>query len=133
MNSKNNKQTVLGILALCIPLVLGLAIWPDIKSTFSPNNIDDEQVKQARTEDVHICYQVDERRAKVRLDKQKEFEERYPNAKMLLTVDGEYYAIPLKDVDEFIKDFGAENVKLAVYDENKNLVPELSVHRVPGY
>lgn len=133
MERFKSTKTTLGILALCIPLVLGLAIWPDIKSTFSQNNIDDEQVKQAKTEDVRICYQVDERRAKVRLDKQKEFEEQYPNAKMLLTVDGRYYAIPLNEIAEFIKYYGADNVKLTVYDENKNPIPELSTHRVPGY
>ena len=120
MNSKSNIQTALGILAICIPLILGCFIWADIKKAFT-----------STSDEVFIFYMVEDNVLKIPINIQAEFESNVPTAKICVTVNGGDYAVPLDEMEEFMK--RNPNARLSVLDENHDLIPELSIHRVPGY
>jgi hypothetical protein len=121
MSSKNNKQALLGILSICLPPILfGLILWPDIKTIFS-----------SESEQIYIYYKWGEDFYKIPIEEYKEFQTDAPDAKMSITVDGRHYLIPLDRINEFMEYY--PNAKLSVLDENNDLIPGLSIHKVPGY
>ena len=65
----------------------------------------------------YLYYKVDGRRAKVRADKQAEFESKYPDAKIYYSYQGRDAAVPLSGVEEFKRKYGAENVHYSVFDD----------------
>ena len=65
----------------------------------------------------YIYYKVGEKRAKVRQDKQAEFESQYPEAKVYYTYQGRNAAVPLDGVDAFKEKYGVDNVSYAVLDD----------------
>ena len=133
--TSNNRhmQTILGFAILCLPLILGGFIWPEIKLALLANKIENNTSTQIENQEYHLYYLVGEKHAKVPLKVQKEFESKYPNAKLCVTVDGKNYKVPLDRMDEFMGRVGASNVTLSVIDENHKHIPELSIQKVPGY
>ena len=127
-----SKQTICGLVAIGVPLILMWTIWPEIRSTLSLENGGDQYSTQLQTQEYCIYYTVGERHAKVTLEAQEKFENHYPNARMCLTIHGQNYDVPINNIDKFIRDAGYGNVKLSVF-ENGKYIPDLSIHNVPGY
>jgi hypothetical protein len=85
----------------------------------------------SQSNQIYIYYQWDEEFFKIHISEREEFETDAPSAKMSITVDGRHYLVPLDRIDEFMEYY--PNAKLSVLDENHDVIPELSIHRVPGY
>ena len=112
-------QIIIGIIALCIPVVMGFIIWPKIQAIFS---------------DVYIYYEVDGEVFKISIKDYEEFESDLPEAHIYLTVDKKNYCISISQKEEFVNDFGPDNVTLTVLNKNNHPLSRLSkIHRVPGY
>lgn len=116
-------QLLIGIIVIYIPIIAGSIMWTDIKNT--------QLFNRKKDSNYHIYHDVDGRIAEVALSSQKLFEDKYPAAKICLTVQGRDYRIPLDKIDEFMTHYG-DKARLSVL-ENRELVPHLSIHKVPGY
>ena len=80
-----------------------------------------------------IYYEVGDKQYVIPINEHSRFESIYKDAKIHLMFANEHYAVPLDTKDAFIKYVGAYNVTLAVLDDEDHLIPELSIHPVPGY
>ena len=112
-------QIFIGIIAICIPMIIGIIMWPTINASFQK---------------VYIHYKVGDDYYKISINKHKEFEADMPEAKICVTYDGKNFEIPINLIDDVIRGYGANNITLSVLDENNNVIQEQSsIHRIPGY
>ena len=79
--------------------------------------------------DKHIFYEYEGDTLKVPVEKQKEFENRVPSAKMMLTYKGENYKVPLSELRTFARRLGGDNLTYSVLNEKKEYVPEESTDK----
>lgn len=77
-------------------------------------------------EDKYIYYEYDGRNLKVPVERQREFESRIPDAKMMLTYDGKNYKVPLSDVGRVLAKVGANNITYSAFDDKKEYSPSMS-------
>lgn len=83
--------------------------------------------------DKYIFYDVDGKNLKVPVDRQKEFEERLPDAKMMLTFDGKNHKVPISQIGSVVDRIGADNLTYSVFDDNKEYLPGLSTDKLFSY
>lgn len=83
--------------------------------------------------DKYIFYDVDGKNLKVPVERQKEFEERLPDAKMMLTFDGKNHKIPISQISSVVDRIGADNLTYSVFDDKKEYVPSLSTNKLYSF
>ena len=83
--------------------------------------------------DKFIFYELDGDRYKVPAENQSDFESKAPMAKVMLTVGGENYGVPLTEINAFVGKAGANNVSYSSFDDNKKYLPEMSTRSFLEY
>jgi hypothetical protein len=66
-----------------------------------------------------VYYKVGEKSARVPVEKQKEFEEKFSDAKILYNYKGRTAEVPISKRDEFVSKYGADNLSYAEWDESE--------------
>jgi hypothetical protein len=124
------KQFLVGIIAICVPIIVGIIIWPNLKMAFECIRDTQPNCNESK-EAFYISYEYEGKQYKVPNTEYLEFESLVDSAYIFLTFEGENYRVPLNKRKEFIEICGINNVKISAYDANKKYRPELSIHQVP--
>lgn len=83
--------------------------------------------------DKFIYYDYDGKNLKVPVEQQKEFEEKVPSAKMMVTYNGKNYKVPLEEMETFTNKVGLDNITYSSFDDERQYNPELSTVAFGSY
>lgn len=83
--------------------------------------------------DKFIYYEYDGKNLKVPVEQQKEFENKVPSAKMMLTYKDKNYKVPLSELETFTQKVGADKLTYSAFDDNKEYAPSLSTSKYMSF